>query len=151
MHKFFEYYKNNSNIEIVTGNMEMDAVMLLQKFEKEYPNFAPKLKEKLNAWGGNSAGNRLGNMDWLGNVKPDPFFPITIGNYLEKDFDKVWLDKNNELITKLRQSPRNISGKCSDCKYLDICNGGSRSRAYAITGDLWSEDPSCYLYDSEIN
>ena len=151
INKAFEYYNNKSNIEIVTGNMEMDAVMLLNKFEKEYPEFAPILEKKLKSWGGNSAGNRLGNMDWLGNVKPDPFFPTTIGNYLQKDFDQVWLDESNELLNNLRQFPRNISGKCSTCKYIDICNGGSRSRAYAITGDLWSEDPSCYLYDEEIN
>jgi len=29
---------------------------------------------------------------------------------------------------------------------LEICNGGSRSRAYAIYGDMWAEDPSCYLF-----
>lgn len=148
--KAFEYYKNNSNLEIVTGNMEMDAILLLNKFEKEYPEFAPKLKEKLLSWGGNSAGARLGNMDWLGNVKPDPFFPKVIGNYLEEDFDKIWLDDSNELLGKLRKYPREISGKCSFCKYIDICNGGSRSRAYAISGDLFSEDPSCYLTEEEI-
>ncbi|MBK6304146.1 MAG: hypothetical protein IPF43_10135 [Arcobacter sp.] len=40
--------------------------------------------------------------------------------------------------------------ECSSCKYIDICNGGSRSRAYAISGDLWDEDPSCYLTLEEI-
>jgi len=148
--KAFEYYKSNKNLEIVTGNMEMDAILLLQKFEKEYPDFADTLKEKLLSWGGNSAGVYLGNMDWLGNVKPDPFFPKVIGNYLEKDFDKIWIDPSNKLLNELRQTPRKISGKCSFCKYIDICNGGSRSRAYAISGDLFAEDPSCYLTEEEI-
>ena len=148
--KAFEYYNNNSNIEIVTGNMEMDAILLLKKFEKEFPKHASKLQARLEKWGGNSAGMRLGNMDWLGNVKPDPFFPTVIDNYLKKDFDKIWLDEENSLLTKLRTKPRDISGKCATCQYINICNGGSRSRAYAIHGDLWAEDPSCYLTQEEI-
>ncbi len=148
--KAFEYYEKNSNIDIVTGNMEMDAILLLNRFKKEYPQKVEALKKRLKDWGGNSAGNRLGNMDWAGNVKPDPFFPFTIGNYLQTSFDKIWTSKKNELLNKLRQSPREIKGKCSLCEYIDICNGGSRSRAYAITGDLWEEDPSCYLTDDEI-
>jgi radical SAM protein with 4Fe4S-binding SPASM domain len=148
--KAFEYYESKKDIDVVTGNMEMDAIMLLKEFEKRYPAYVEQLKEKLIATGGNSSGDRLGNMDWNGFVKPDPFFPFTIGNYLEKDFDEIWLDKNNEILEKLREKPRVIKGKCSYCKYLNICNGGSRSRAYAITGDLWDEDPSCYLEEDEI-
>ena len=148
--KAFEYYKNGKNIDLVTGNMEMDSILLLQRFEKEYPEFVDSLTTKLKAWGGNSAGNRLGNMDWEGNIKPDPFFPLTIGNYLEKPFNEIWLDEADDLLSRLRDKPRKISGKCSNCRYLDICNGGSRSRANAIYDDLWAEDPSCYLSDEEI-
>jgi len=54
------------------------------------------------------------------------------------------------IIDKLRKEPRKIDGKCSECQYLNICNGGSRSRAYAIYDNLWAEDPSCYLTDEEI-
>ncbi len=148
--KAFEYYNEGKDIDLVTGNMEMDSVLLLKRFEHEYPDFVDSLTKKLKAWGGNSAGNRLGNMDWEGNVKPDPFFPEYIGNYLETSFEDVWAGKSSDIVAKLRKSPRDISGKCSTCKYIDICNGGSRSRAYAIHGDLWAEDPSCYLTNKEI-
>jgi len=150
INKAFEYYKQGKDIDLVTGNMEMDSVLLLQKFEKDYPEFVESLTKKLKAWGGNSAGNRLGNMDWEGNVKPDPFFPQYIGNYLNTSFEDVWAGKSSDIVEKLRAKPRQISGKCSTCKYIDICNGGSRSRAYAIHGDLWAEDPSCYLTNEEI-
>lgn len=150
INKAFEYYQSGIDIDIVTGNMEMDAILLLKLFEKKYPEYVDSLKEKLISWGGNSAGDRLGNMDWNGFVKPDPFFPTTIANYLERDFDDLWLDKNNDLLNRLRAKPRAIKGKCSLCKYINICNGGSRSRAYAISGDLWEEDPSCYLTLDEI-
>jgi radical SAM protein with 4Fe4S-binding SPASM domain len=147
--KAFEYYKNGKDIDLVTGNMEMDAVLLLKRFKKEYPEFVPNLMQKLKAWGGNSAGKRLGNMDWEGNVKPDPFFPEYIGNYLERSFEDVWAGKSSDIVEKLREEPRKLSGDCAKCQYIDICNGGSRSRAYAIYGDLWAQDPSCYLTKEE--
>jgi len=149
--KAFEYYDQGKDIDLVTGNMEMDSVLLIQRFEKHYPDFVESLTKKLRSWGGNSAGNRLGNMDWEGNVKPDPFFPQYIGNYLKSSFEDVWAGKSSNIVQKLRTYPRQISGKCLNCKYIDICNGGSRSRAYAIYGDLWAEDPSCYLNAQEIS
>lgn len=148
--KAFEYYKQGKNIDLVTGNMEMDAIMLLKYFEQHYPEHTKTLYKKLTQWGGNSAGNRLGNMDWLGNVKPDPFFPFAVGNYLENDFETIWKNAQQPLLKRLREYPRQIEGRCNDCNYLEICNGGSRSRAFAISGDLWREDPSCYLSESEI-
>jgi len=150
INKAFEYYQNGKDIDIVTGNMEMDAILLLDKFKQEYPQFVDSLTTKLKKWGGNSAGKRLGNMDWEGNVKPDPFFPQYIGNYLETSFKDVWDGKSSNIVEKLRQTPRVLGGRCSSCKYLDICNGGSRSRAFAIYDDLWAEDPSCYLTNEEI-
>jgi len=36
------------------------------------------------------------------------------------------------------------------CRWLDICGGNFRARAEAVTGDIWGEDPACYLTDEEI-
>jgi radical SAM protein with 4Fe4S-binding SPASM domain len=148
--KAFEYYDTNRDIEIVTGNMEMDAILFLNRFEKIYPEYANEMKKRLIAWGGNSAGRKLLNIDAEGNVKPDPFFPSIIGNIFTQDFSDIWRDRPTEMLQKLRVHPRELKGKCSECRYIDICNGGSRSRAYAIYGDMWAEDPSCYLTKEEI-
>jgi radical SAM protein with 4Fe4S-binding SPASM domain len=148
--KAFYYYDNDIDIEIVTGNMEMDAILFLEEFGKRYPNLKEDMKKRLQDWGGNSAGRKLLNIDSEGFVKPDPFFPFKIGNIFERDFSEIWEDNSNELLNRLRTHPREISGKCQECKWLEICNGGSRSRAYAISGDLWAEDPSCYLEKGEI-
>jgi len=148
--KAFEYYKAKKNIDIVTGNMEMDAIMLLKKFQKDYPKYCNDLIKRLKHWGGNSSGVRIGNMDWEGNVKPDPFFPETIGNYLKQPLKDIWLNPSNKIAQRLRDTPRKISGRCEDCKYILICNGGNRSRSFVIHNDLWKEDPSCYLTDEEI-
>jgi len=122
--KAFQYHDEGRNIDIVTGNMEMDAILFLEKFSERYPELKDEMLRRLRNWGGNSAGRKLVNIDWQGNVK--------------------------ELLTRLREHPRKLSGKCADCGVIDICNGGSRSRAWAIHGDLWAEDPSCYLGDAEI-
>jgi len=148
--KAFEYHENGRDIEIVTGNMEMDAILFYNRFREKYPEHADEMLRRLKAWGGNSAGRKLLNIDSEGFVKPDPFFPVKIGNILHQDFSDIWTNKPTELLQKLRIHPRELGGKCSDCRYLDICNGGSRSRAYAIHGDMWAEDPSCYLNDVQI-
>jgi len=146
--KAFEYYETGRDIEIVTGNMEMDAVLFFNKFKKKYPKLKEKMRKRLITWGGNSAGKKLVNINSEGDVRPDPFFPLTIGNIIKQDFSDIWT--NGDLLDNLRIHPRNqINGNCKSCKQLDICNGGSRARAYAINGDLWAEDPSCYLTQEE--
>jgi len=146
--KAFEYYESGRDIEIVTGNMEMDAVMFLNKFSAKYPKLREKMRDRLVKWGGNSAGRKLLNINSEGDVRPDPFFPLIVGNIINQNFQDIW--QGGELLDKLRVHPRKqIDGICSTCKQIDICNGGSRARAYAISGDLWAEDPSCYLTKEE--
>jgi hypothetical protein len=49
----------------------------------------------------------------------------------------------------LKSRPRPLKGRCGACRYLDICGGNTRVRAHQLTGDLWAEDPGCYLSDVE--
>ncbi len=147
--KAFDYHDSGRDIEIVTGNMEPDALLFLQRFAERYPKLKEQMKERLRMWGGNSAGRKLLNIDSEGNVKPDPFFPKIIGNILHQDFSDIWTKDPMDMLQKLREHPRELTGKCATCEVIDICNGGSRSRAYAIHGDLWAEDPSCYLSEEE--
>ncbi len=147
--KAFEYYEQGRGIDIVTGNMEMDSILFLEEFSNRYPSLKDEMRRRLLKWGGNSAGRRLVNIDWKGNVKPDPFFHFTIGNMTQKPFSEIWLDEDNDILRRLREHPRKLSGNCANCGVVNICNGGSRSRAYAISGELWEEDPSCYLNDKE--
>jgi len=50
----------------------------------------------------------------------------------------------------MKASPRTIKGRCSECRYFDVCGGNTRVRAQQLTGDPWQEDPACYLTDEEI-
>ena len=148
--KAFEYHDSGRQIEVVTGNMEMDAIVFLERFAARYPEHAEEMRRRLVAWGGNSAGRKLLNIDSEGFVKPDPFFPLKIGNILTQDFGDIWTNAPTEVLQRLREHPRTLSGRCAQCPHLEICNGGSRARAYAIHGDLWAEDPSCYLTENQV-
>ncbi len=141
--KSFEYVERGIPIDVVTGNNETDAVMLYREFAKRYPRLEGSLYERLLLWGGNQAGVRLMNIDFRGNVKPDPFFFHKVGNVKERDIVEIW--RGNGLLSFLREKPRRLKGRCGKCSFIDICNGNSRARAYAVYGDYREEDPACYL------
>ena len=56
--------------------------------------------------------------------------------------------RNAPLFRKLRDS-RNLEGKCGVCEYREIC-GGSRARSYAMTGDLFAEEPCCVYQPNAV-
>ena len=49
----------------------------------------------------------------------------------------------------LREKEKHVKGKCAKCSYKSLCSG-CRIRARAAYGDLWAEDPACYLSEEEI-
>ena len=139
----FKYVKNSIPVSIVTGNNEPDAIFLLAMFKRFYPEFYKNMYGKILNWGGNQSGNRIINIDYLGFVKPDPFFKYSGGNIKEENFFEII--NNDKLFSELRRNPRKLKGRCEKCKYLRICNGGSRARAYAVYGDYFQEDPACFI------
>lgn len=74
-----------------------------------------------------------------GEVQPSGFLPISAGNVRDLKLPEIY--RNSELFRQLRNSA-NLKGKCGICEFRDIC-GGSRARAYAVSGDPLGEDPSC--------
>ena len=84
-------------------------------------------------------------------MHPDQFWRhYSFGNVRERPFSEIWTDTSDELLGKLRDRKKHIKGRCAACKWLDICNGNFRVRAEAVTGDVWAEEPDCYLTDEEI-
>ncbi|MFQ6089228.1 MAG: SPASM domain-containing protein, partial [Candidatus Methanofastidiosia archaeon] len=104
-----------------------------------------EVKKLLKMHGGCSAGEKLANVDSFGNVHPCQFWGhLTLGNVREKKFSEIWLDNSNEFLKRLRNKPKYLKGKCGECRYKNLC-GGCRIRAETAYGDLWQEDPACYL------
>lgn len=137
--------------EFVTGNNDADGVYLLFWVEKHFPDKAAHIKAKLTQWGGNSAGVNIANIDNMGTVHPDTFWSqYDLGNVRKRPFSAIWQDISDPLMAGLKQCPRPLKGRCGKCRYLAICGGNTRVRAYQLTGDFWAEDPACYLTDEEI-
>lgn len=74
-----------------------------------------------------------------GEVQPSGFLPLPAGNVRHATVKDIY--RNSDLFTQLRDT-NNLRGKCGDCEFREIC-GGSRARAYAMSGDAFAEDPSC--------
>jgi radical SAM protein with 4Fe4S-binding SPASM domain len=74
-----------------------------------------------------------------GEVFPSGFLAVSAGNVRRDSLVDVY--RNSELFRVLRD-PHMREGKCGACEYVHVC-GGSRSRAFALTGDYLAEDPRC--------
>jgi len=137
--------------EFVTGNNDADGVYLLLWAQQHIPEHVETLRRQLIRWGGNSSGVNIANIDNLGNVHPDTmWWDYTIGSVKERPFSEIWMDTSDPLMAGLKADQRPLEGRCAQCQYLTICGGNSRTRAWQLTNNPWSEDPGCYLTDEEI-
>ena len=75
----------------------------------------------------------------VGNVYPSGFLPIHAGNIRETPLAEIY---RNAPIFKALRDTSSLEGKCGACEYKEIC-GGSRARAYALTGDPLAQEPCC--------
>jgi radical SAM protein len=74
-----------------------------------------------------------------GNVYPSGFLPIHAGNIRETPLADIY---RNAPIFKALRDTKQLEGKCGACEFKEIC-GGSRARAYALTGDPLAQEPCC--------
>ena len=84
-------------------------------------------------------GNGFVFIDHRGEICPSGFLPIPVANVRERDLVAVY--REDPLFRALRD-PTQLGGRCGRCEYRERC-GGSRARAYAVTGDPLAEDPGC--------
>ncbi len=74
-----------------------------------------------------------------GYIYPAGFLPLNAGNVRSDHLVDVY--RHSPLFVALHR-PDRFRGKCGRCEYSGIC-GGSRSRAFAFSGDPLSSDPFC--------
>jgi radical SAM protein with 4Fe4S-binding SPASM domain len=137
--------------EVLTVDNHADGPYLLMRLARENPALAAQALALLRAAGGNASGCRLGCVSWNGEVHPDQFWrQHSLGNIRRRPFSAIWTDvPAGSLLCQLRQRPRPLAGRCGRCRWLEVCNGNLRARAEAA-GDIWGDDPACYLTDGEI-
>jgi len=74
-----------------------------------------------------------------GAVVPCRRLPIVSGNLKEDSLLAIY---NSALFKRLRED---VCAGCRGCPHLEVCNGGLRCQAYAVTGDPFQPDPGCWL------
>ncbi len=146
-----EVHDRGKKIEVLTVDNHADGPYVYLRLLKEDPKRAAEVLELLKWNEGNSSGKGLACVSWDGAVHADQFWrQYTFGNVRERKFSEIWEDTSNPLMAKLKDKKHHVTGRCSKCKWLDICGGNFRARAEAYYGDMWEPDPACYLTDEEI-
>lgn len=154
MRRTRQLHEKGMNAEVLTVDNHCDGPYIYMKLLEENPERAADVLELLKMNGGNSTGIGIGCVSWDGAVHPDQFWRhYTIGNVRERKFSEIWTDLSDELLAGLKDRKpllKEHADRCGQCKWLDICNGNFRVRAEAVYGNVWANDPACYLTDEEI-
>jgi AdoMet-dependent heme synthase len=135
--------------QISAGECE-EALLFLADLSRRVPfaiktTEAPHYRRVLRASGltprfpGVNDGNGFVFVDHVGNICPSGFLPLSCGNVRDGQLAAVY--RENQVFRLLRD-PEALGGRCGRCEYRGVC-GGSRSRAFAATGDFLAEDPLC--------
>ena len=74
-----------------------------------------------------------------GDVQPSGFLNLVGGNLRSGSLVDIY--QKSPVFERVRDYGQ-ISGKCGVCEFKNIC-GGSRARAYALTGNPMHSDPYC--------
>ncbi len=146
------FFNNGKPIEVLTVDNHADGPYLYLRLLKEDGKRAEEVLKLLTMNEGNASGRGIACVDEEGFVHADQFWRhYSFGNVRERLFSKIWEDTSNELMAKLKNKKQFVKGRCAGCRWLNVCAGNFRVRAEAFTGDIWAEDPQCYLTEEEIS
>jgi AdoMet-dependent heme synthase len=81
-----------------------------------------------------------------GEIFPAGFLPLCCGRFPQDPVVDVY---QNHPTFRALQNPDMLKGRCGRCEYRYIC-GGSRARAYVVTGDELAEEPDCVYVPGAI-
>jgi len=141
-------------MEVLTVDNHCDGPYIYFRLLKEDPERAAEVFELLAMNQGNSSGIGIACVSWDGSVHADQFWRhYSFGNVKERKFSEIWTDTGDSLMAGLKNRKQLIKAsadRCARCKWFDICNGNFRVRAEAIYGNVWADDPACYLTGEEI-
>lgn len=86
-----------------------------------------------------NAGRGFVFVSHTGVVHPSGFLPIPAGNVRLQPLPTIY--RESPLLRALRD-PERLGGRCGRCEFRTVC-GGSRSRAFGVSGDPLAEEPWC--------
>jgi radical SAM protein len=112
------------------GAVEMPSVLTTSEGPGHTVGLAPR---------GVNAGNGFLFVSHRGEVFPSGFLPVRAGSVRETTLAEIYREAP---VFRALRDPDALGGRCGRCEFRQIC-GGSRSRAYALTGDPFATDPWC--------
>jgi radical SAM protein len=112
------------------GDVSMPSILTTSEGPGHTVGLAPR---------GVNSGNGFLFVSHRGDVFPSGFLPVRAGNVRDTRLADVY--RQHPLFRALRD-PGALRGRCGQCEFARIC-GGSRSRAFALTGDPFETDPWC--------
>jgi pseudo-rSAM protein/SPASM domain protein len=144
-------YHSGAGIETLLVGNYCDAAYLVEYAREAFgEERARRVRRYLERNGGDPAGERVADIDYLGNVHATQFWQsYSLGNVRDRPFGAIWDDESNPLLGRLRDRPASLGEQCRSCAYADICRGASRLRALTVTDDIAATDPQCYLTPAE--
>ena len=84
-------------------------------------------------------GNGVMFISHTGLIHPSGFMPLVCGMFPFNDIVDVY--QRSPIFRRLR-TPDSFAGKCGYCEYRNLC-GGSRARAFNVTGNPYAAEPDC--------
>ncbi|MDG5815161.1 radical SAM protein [Chitinispirillales bacterium ANBcel5] len=92
-------------------------------------------------------GHGFAFISHTGSVQMCGFLEKSAGNLRDTamDFKAIW---HESIFFKEIRNIANYKGRCGICKYRTVC-GGCRARAFAISGNYYSEEPFC-IYEPKV-
>ena len=131
---------------VPTGRGRLDDLLSAEEFEAMFAKLyelsrrVEKVRDTIGrAPRGLNDGKGFAFISHLGEVFPSGFLPLSAGNVRTESLSAIY--RESPIFQQLRD-PSQLAGKCGACEFKHVC-GGSRARAYALTGDPLAEEPCC--------
>ncbi len=148
--KLYEFSKEVDFIVKITEAQHYRRYVMERETKDKSPGAEADLPERLTrdfgpggsiglAPKGVNSGNGFVFISHTGEVFPSGFLPISAGNVRNESIVDIY--RESPLFVDIRDY-RQIKGKCGVCEWKYIC-GGSRARAYALTGDYMESESGC--------
>jgi len=146
-----DWHERGIVTEVLTTDNHADGILVEQRVAKDAPERSDEVRELLERHGGCSAGTKMANVDAGGNVHACQFWGhVSLGNVRDRPLSEIWSDESHPILAMLRTKADHLTGpRCSQCRYKMVC-AGCRIRAEVVHGDMWADDPACFLTDEEI-
>lgn len=122
-------------LQRLAGEQQIDPLSVWQNSRSGHGRFLP----------GMNSGSGFIFISHIGEIYPSGFLPLMTGNVRQDSLVETY--RNHPVFRQLRD-PDLLKGRCGRCEYRALC-GGSRARAYAMTGDYLEADPAC-AYQPEM-